>query len=85
MADEVTKRVLEALKPEFEQMRGEIRATKRELGLEIDAMSARVTAIGTAVDGFSTRHRDMGEKFDKLSDQMRQVIGRLDCAHVPAE
>ena len=45
MADEVTKQVIAALKPEFDQLRGEIRAAKRELGEQIDGLGAQQSAM----------------------------------------
>ena len=77
LAGEVTKRVLEALKPEFEQLRGEVRSAKRELGEEIDAINARATADKASLDEQlnSVRQEISGLRQDQ--NGIRQDISRL--------
>jgi hypothetical protein len=84
MADEVTKRVLEALKPEFDQLRGEIRAAKRDLGQDIDAVNANLTAVKAVVDGHTARFRDIGSRFDDVGDRLRRIEDHLP-GYMPAE
>lgn len=78
MSEELATAIVAALRPEFDQICGELRAAKRDLGQQIDALAARMTVM-------QTTQVNMQATLDAHTAQLRAIMDRLDRASVPAE
>lgn len=85
MADEVTKRVIAALKPEFgrtderfDKVVGEIRAAKSDLGQQIDALAAQQAGTQRQIGGMSDQLAALTAVVNGQTAQFRGIAQRLD-------